>query len=690
MLNEVTQVLGSPHSDRALFERLATGGPLAEMLAQVVVTFEAGFPEMLGSILLLDDAGRKLRTGAAPHLPPAFCAAIDGVEIGPVVGSCGTAAFTGTIVVVTDIESDPLWADFKDLALAHGLRACWSVPIRGTSGRILGTFAFYFTTPRAPEPGDVVALERGAQLVAMVIERHLSDRALQQSEARFRAMFEQAGVGVAQKAAATGRFVRVNQKYADIVGYPREQLKGLCFQDITHPDDLGAELAHMDRLRAGDIPSFTLEKRCLTKIGEVRWVRLTVSPMWAPGAEPDFHVAIVEDITDRKRIEADNAALDHQLQHALKLESVGRLAGGVAHDFNNMLGVILGYTIMAMDQVGSDHPIHPDLTEIRKAAERSASLTRQLLAFARKQTVTPKLVNINEPIGELLKMLPRILGEDIRVVWEPDTHLWPVMIDPSQIDQIVTNLAVNARDAMAGGGRLVLKTTNQVIAATDDAVGPLPPGRYVRLTVSDDGCGMGPDVLGHIFEPFFTTKDVGVGTGLGLATVYGVVTQNHGFIDVDSTPGEGTTFEIFLPRHDGVAEHAEGDVGSSPQKRAGTILLVEDEPSLLRITTRLLQREGFSVVAADGPDEALRLAALHGDHIHLLLTDVIMPGMHGRDLASAIRGQHPTIKCLFMSGYTADVIAHHGVLQDDVQFIQKPFSSVGLLNKVRAALDAPG
>jgi len=545
-MNELTES-ASPQSDRALLERLAQGGSLGDMLRQVVLSFEAGFPDMLGSILLLDDAGRKLRTGAAPHLPPAFCAAIDGVEIGPVVGSCGTAAFTGAIVVVADIERDPLWADFKDLALAHGLRACWSVPIRGTSARILGTFAFYFTTPRAPEPEHVLALERGAQLVGMVIERHLSDQALQQSEARFRAMFEQAAVGVAQVVTATGRLVRVNQKYCDIVGRSREELEGQCFQDITHPDDLDDDLDHMTRLRAGTIPSFTREKRYVIQGQAARWVRLTVSPMWAPGAVPDFHVAIVEDITYRKRIEADHAALDLQLQHALKLESVGRLAGGVAHDFNNMLGVILGYTIMAMDQVGPDHPIHPDLVEIRKAAERSANLTRQLLAFARKQTVTPRVVNINEPIGELLKMLPRILGEDIKVVWEPDTSLWPVMIDPSQIDQIVTNLAVNARDAMPGGGRLVLKTINQRIAATGDTVGPLPPGRYVRLTVSDDGCGMSPDVLSHIFEPFFTTKDVGVGTGLGLAMVYGVVTQNHGFVAVDSTMGKGTTFEIDLP-----------------------------------------------------------------------------------------------------------------------------------------------
>jgi PAS domain S-box-containing protein len=391
---------------------------------------------------------------------------------------------------------------------------------------------------------------------------------------------------------------------------------------------------------------------------------------------------IIRDITERKVLEA-------QLQQAQKMESVGRLAGGVAHDFNNMLGAILGYVELALEQVDPSQPLHADLEEIRTAATRSADLTRQLLAFARKQTVAPRVLDLNETITGTLKMLGRLIGEDIRLAWKPGADVWPVRVDPSQIDQILANLCVNARDAIADVGTITIETGNSTFDAVTCAVhAGLVPGEYVRLAVSDDGCGMNRDTLAHIFEPFFTTKDVGKGTGLGLATVYGAVKQNHGFIQADSEPGQGTTFTIYLPRHVGKPGQAQTDVAAGPARRGHeTILLVEDEPAILRLTTVMLERQGYTVLAASTPGEAIRLAREYAGEIRLLMTDVVMPEMNGRDLARNLLSVYPRLPRLFMSGYADDVISHHGVLDDGVFFIQKPFSIADLVAKVREALD---
>ena len=403
-----------------------------------------------------------------------------------------------------------------------------------------------------------------------------------------------------------------------------------------------------------------------------------------------YLLGISEDITDRKREEEEKVRLEGQLQQAQKMESVGRLAGGVAHDFNNMLGVILGHAEIAMDQIDQALPIYADLEEIRKAAHRSADLTRQLLAFARKQTVVPKVLDLNETIEGMLKMLERLIGEDIHLNWQPKADLWPVKVDPSQIDQILANLLVNARDAIADTGRITIETGN--IAIDEDYCADHPgfvPGEYVLLAVSDDGCGMDKETLAHIFEPFFTTKGVGKGTGLGLATVYGAVKQNNGFIDVYSEPGKGTTFTIYLPRHAGRAAQmrTEGAAAGPALRGHETVLLVEDEPAILKLTTEMLERQGYTVLAAPSPGKAISLVREHPGEIHLLMTDVVMPEMNGRDLAGNLLSIYPHFKILFMSGYTANVIAHHSVLDEGVYFIQKPFSMKNLAAKVREVLD---
>jgi PAS domain S-box-containing protein len=391
---------------------------------------------------------------------------------------------------------------------------------------------------------------------------------------------------------------------------------------------------------------------------------------------------IATDITELKKMET-------QLNQAQKMESVGRLAGGVAHDFNNMLGVILGHTELALLRTDDKQKLCSDLKEIQNAAKRSADITKQLLAFARKQTIAPRQLDLNDTVESMLNMLRRLIGEDIDLVWQPFPHLWHVKMDPSQIDQVLANLCINAKDAIDGVGKLTIETGRKSFDEEycNEHAGFIP-GDFVLLAVSDNGCGMDKNTLENIFEPFFTTKEVGKGTGLGLATVYGIVKQNNGFINVYSEPGQGSTFKIYLPRL-----VADEDIGKAvPQKKAAargteTILLVEDEPMILDMTTTMLEMSGYTVLAAASPDEAIRLAKDHTGKIHLLMSDVVMPEMNGRDLAGQITALYPGIRLLFMSGYTANVIAHHGVLDDGVAFIQKPFSMADMTEKVRELLD---
>jgi CheY-like chemotaxis protein len=374
---------------------------------------------------------------------------------------------------------------------------------------------------------------------------------------------------------------------------------------------------------------------------------------------------------------------------AQKMESVGRLAGGVAHDFNNMLTAILGHAQLAMMKCTPSAPIHPHLEGIEEAALRSADFVRQLLAFARKQTVAPKVLDLNDSVAGMLKMLLRLIGEDIDLVWMPGAGLWPVKIDPSQIDQLLANLCVNARDAIAGVGKVTIETEK---IAFDEAYCAIHPGfscgEYVMLAVSDDGCGMSKGVLDHLFEPFFTTKEVGKGTGLGLATVYGIVKQNEGFINVYSEPGKGSTFKIYLPRFVGEAlERMAASAAEMPRGSGEMVLLVEDEAVILTLGQEILEELGYRVLSAGTPGEALRQAKAHASEIQLLITDVIMPEMNGRDLAKLIRDLKPGLKCLFTSGYTADIIAHRGVLDEGVHFLHKPFSMKDLASRVREALE---
>lgn len=388
-------------------------------------------------------------------------------------------------------------------------------------------------------------------------------------------------------------------------------------------------------------------------------------------------------------MEAEQERLRQHLAHAQKIESVGQLAGGIAHDYNNMLSVIIGYAELTMESVAPDEQLYNDLNQILRAAQRSSKITRQLLTFARKQTIAPEVLDLNECCTEILNVLKRLIGEDINLLWRPrQGGVWSVKMDPSQIDQLLTNLCVNARDAISGVGKITIETDNlsiDEIYCTDHF--DFTPGDFVLLAVSDDGCGMDRATLDHIFEPFYTTKAVGKGTGMGLATVYGIVKQNNGFINVYSERGGGTAVKIFLPRYSGESEERCSDSGvANPQGNGETILLVEDEEAIMNMSRIMLEKLGYHVLAAATPGEAMMLASEHLHEIELLITDVVMPEMNGRDLANQLNTIYPGLKTLFMSGYTANVIAHRGVLDDGINFIQKPFSKNRLATMVYKAL----
>ena len=491
-------------------------------------------------------------------------------------------------------------------------------------------------------------------------------------------------------------FLYVSPSVFQLRGFTAEEVMALTLDGVLKEEDRKTLKNRIlkrrdDFLSGGGNPGlfFTDELEQPCKDGSAIWVEV-ISRFCRNEKTGRVELrGVTRDISERKKAESEREHLQEQLVQSRKMESVGLLAGGVAHDFNNMLNVIFGHSDIAMEDLDEKHPVYEDLRAIRKAAEHSADLTRQLLAFARKQTVAPRVIDLNNTVEGMLRMLCRLIGEDIDLAWMPGKSLWTVNIDPGQMDQILVNLCVNARDAIKGVGKITIETANAVVDAgyCESHLDSLP-GSYVVLMVSDNGCGMDKQTRQRIFEPFFTTKGLGHGTGLGLATVYGIVKQNNGFINVYSEPGEGTTFKIFLTSH---AEKAETVRGREPERiiPAGneTVLVVEDEALILKVATTILKNLGYTVLSATTPVEALGMAADHEGEIHLLVTDVIMPEMNGRELSEKILELYPGIRCLFMSGYTANVIAHHGVLDGGVNFIQKPFSKKNLATKVRDVLD---
>ncbi len=561
-----------------------------------------------------------------------------------------------------DIDEPMTFADGRTIWLRTS-----KVPLRDASGVVFGVLGTY----------EDVTEKRQAALD------------LHESEERFRATFEQAAVGISH-VSTDGRFLRVNRRLCEKLGYTREELLARTFQEITHPADLKADMENVRRMLAGEIQAYAMEKRYVRKDGTAAWIALTVSLARDAEGRPKYFISVIEDIEPRRRAEEQETRLRTQLEQAQKMESVGQLAGGIAHDFNNLLTAILGFCELVLSDENASH--RSELEEIKHAGERAAALTRQLLAFSRKQVFQLELLDLNAVVVKMEAMLRRLIGEDVRLTSTLSPEIGLVKVDRSQIEQVLLNLAVNARDAMPGGGVLRIETANADVDETlAGADAPNAPARFVVLTVSDTGCGMDSETQRRVFEPFFTTKPKGKGTGLGLATVYGIVKQSGGFVSFSSEQQKGTSFRIYLPRAGEPAAMSalSGNYTAAPPKGTETILMVEDDDGVRRLACHVLDSLGYTVLCAESGRQALDLARDHKGKIDLVLTDVVMPEMSGREVERRLAEAGHAARVLFMSGYSDDAILRHGVLETGVAFLQKPFTPGALGRKVREVLDTP-
>jgi two-component system cell cycle sensor histidine kinase/response regulator CckA len=540
----------------AILEMIARGALLSEVLDRLMLLNESEFPGLLASVLLLDPDGKCLRHGAAPSLPAAYTSAVDGSPIGPCAGSCGTAAYRKETVIVTDIQTDPLWNDYRYLAEPHGLRACWSTPIFSQKGKVLGTFAMYYREVRSPNRAELQLTRATTHLAGIAIEK---------------------------------------------------------------------------------------------------------------------------------------AQLEERLREAQKMEAFGQLAGGIAHDFNNILTAIKGnVSLLQVDELSE--PERAAVTnEISDAADRAASLTRHLLTFSRRRLMQPQALDLNQIVAAVVNMLRRLIGEHIILETRYAPEAVPVYADASMLEQVLVNLAVNSRDAMAKGGQLILETARVQVGKSEALLSRHGrPGQHARLTVSDTGAGIAAEHLPHIFEPFFTTKEFGKGTGLGLSTVVGIVEQHRGWIEVQSRLGSGTTFHLYLPRSTKKKITSVRQV-EEPAIRGGTetILLVEDEEAVQRSLGNMLGRYGYQIYTALSAEAASKIWRQHHQSIQLIVTDIVIPGgVSGRALFDKMRSEKPDLKAIFCSGYTDDVLGNDAQLRRDPNFIEKPFAPDKLLRKIRACLDS--
>jgi len=511
-----------------------------------------------------------------------------------------------------------------------------------------------------------------------VTDRKRAQEAVRHSEDKYSKVFQAVPAGIAVATLDGAAFLDVNEEFERVFGYRREEIRSRSSLEIGLWQDPG-ERAHITGLLKEGRAAKDLEVHGRTKGGDMRIVRYNAQKMEIDGVA--YMLSALVDVTDHKRLEA-------QLQQSHKLEAVGRLAGGIAHDFNNMLAVILGQAELVLEALLPTSPLRENVQEIQRAAERSAEVTRQLLTFARKRDAVPRARDLAQAIPERLGMLRRMVGENVSLKWNPSEHLWSVRIDDAQLDQVLINLAVNARDAIQDVGTLEFSAENcEREGALPGDAGRGRVGQWVLLKVSDTGAGMSDQTAAHLFEPFFTTKEVGKGTGMGLATVYGIVQQGGGWIEVESRLDVGTTFRIYLPRAEDAAPAAASTEEPQLPRGRETILVVEDETAIIRLIETSLRQLGYTVLGAGSPREALALAAGHTGPVDLLLTDVVMPEMNGRDLATRLAASRPGIKAVFMSGYTAEVFASTGKGRDGFSFLQKPFTVRQLSSTVRGALE---
>ncbi|MFO1078543.1 MAG: MASE1 domain-containing protein [Planctomycetota bacterium] len=645
-----------------MLERIATDRPDQEIFEALVRGLERFLEPGKGSLLLLH--GQRLHHGWAPSLPPEYSAAIEGIMIGPDVGSCGAAVFTNRVVVAADTLEHANWARYRDLVQKHGLRACWSVPVRAPGGSVVGAFAMYYAQPRAPAEFEIAFVERAAMLAGIAIDRS-------RREGLLTAIHRNVKDGLYRSAQGQG-LVYVNEAFARAFGYgsPNELLAAQAGGEVP-PGPHAADLARFAPDAADPVEG---EQQLRRRDGTSFWAMLSRT--------------VVRD-ADGRAIACDGALTDITLQHDLaeqlrqaqKMEAIGKLAGGVAHDFNNLLTAITGYSEAIRNQA-LDAGIAADAGEILHAAERAAGLTRQLLAFSRQQVLTPQVVDLGVVVEGTAGMLRRLIGEHIRFVVSTHGGPFPVRVDKAQIEQVLMNLALNARDAMPDGGTLeVVLACRDFAANAPERRHGVEPGPHVVMAVRDTGVGMDEATVARAFEPFFTTKEQGKGTGLGLATVYGIMCQSGGRVWIQSEPQRGTTVWICLPHVAVTATRAPVAAGLAARQVGVRVLLAEDEDMVRDLVARILRRAGHDVVPCHDGREALAAAA-RPDRFDVLVTDTVMPNVGGRELAQVLWAERPGLPVLFLSGYASDGVVPAAGVAGAVEFLSKPFVADQLLDAV--------
>ncbi len=669
--------------------QLVNGKPLEDVLTTLVLNIEHQSGGMLGSILLLlhEDAPR-LYCGAAPSLPPEYNAVVEGFRAGPVAGSCGTAAHFKKRIVVENIATDPLWAQIRREALKHGLQACWSQPIVNSTGDVLGTFALYYHKPRRPTDDELGLIDSFADIAALAIERKRAEEALRKSERHNRALIEHAPYCIHQ-IDLNGRLISMNAAGLQMMDVADEKrIVGMRYLDVVSQNDRPRIQALLDAAMQGEASEFEFRSTDGTMFAS------SFIPIFDDDRQVNRLMGLTQDITERRRVEEERLVLESQLRQSHKMEAVGQLAGGVAHDFNNLLTAILGNAetlLRTLEQSGQ-----PDLTEkfesgikeIQLAGNHAATLTRQLLAFSRREILRPELIDPRVALREMNALLSRLVSEQIELDVLIGDQVSMIHADSGQLEQIVMNLVVNGADAMPNGGPLQIKLEDmelygRPVPGFEDAV----PGRYVQLSVTDRGTGMSPETIERMFEPFFTTKPVGKGTGLGLSMVYGIVKQSKGFIQVESSVGTGTTFRVCFPAIDH-GETLETSMTPTEKKRSeASILICEDESMVRSVMCKALAAAGYSVIESEDGRSALEAALQHDSPIELLITDVVMPGLNGSELAEKLVEIHPNVRVLFVSGYSADHLDVRGIECGATQLLQKPFGPSTLVERVRSMID---
>ena len=637
--------------------------------------------ESRGAILLVEEEPEVLVLKVQQGLHPELQERCARVPFGRCL--CGRAAQKKEIEFACSVDSrhDICYSNM----IPHGH---YCAPIL-FSGRVLGVINLYLKDGHVRREWEENFLQALADSLGGIISRKRVQDDLRHSEERFRALFNQAADCILTMDPSTPDdpvIVEANQAAHTMHGYSPGELIGKPISFLDTPETRTHIAGRVVRLMAGD--HLTGEVQHIRKDGSTFPIEISAQVIRIAGKL--YIQAIDRDITERKQGEQERLFLEAQLLQAQKMEAVGRLAGGVAHDFNNLLTIILGYAELMRFNLREEDPLLNNLEEIRKAADRAAGLTRQLLAFSRRQVLQPRIINLNLVIEDLEKMLKRLIGEDLILQTVLQPGLGRVMVDPGQIEQVIMNLVVNARDALPGGGLLTIETGNvEIDQAQADKNLDMKAGGYVLLSVSDTGVGMDQETRSHIFEPFFTTKERGKGTGLGLSTVYGIIKQSRGYVWVTSEPDQGTTFKIYLPRVEEEALVTKEEESSVPLLKGDEIILVvEDDDQVKRLTCTLLKQSGYRVLEADRGEEALRVSGTQEGLIHLMITDLIMPGMNGSELAKQIKSSRPETQILYMSGYTDIGDFQNELLDSGRPFLQKPFSPEVLTRKVRELLDA--